>query len=331
MNSWLSLLPHYGSYKDYWRLATMINDSIESSYFVNRIIKLYGEALEKDCEKAFGMSLLEYRSEVSNGRRPKIITNKGISLAAKYAPKANGKYKKYFGDLIRQLFFNEKTYRWMCADLRSIINLVEVSMSDNKWSEINYSNVPSLALKRYLKAFKRHSPDQFNLYMSQVHSGEKKACVKQVYPHEFVSSIRRGINVEENSVLLEEYIRQMNDVFTETACVIDTSASMTSQIKGNNYTAIDVAISLGLLVGWSCTSPLEHKYIQFSSRSEIVHIHGETWEERIKNVYKNSIVENTNLQAVANHLIADRIVVKYLLIVSDMQFDQATEIWKSVV
>jgi hypothetical protein len=325
---WSGLVPHYGSFKDFWRILGLnSNGWLESSSqerFKEYVIDSYCETISKDCKDYFGLEISEYNQKVKSGNRPvPLVGHKKVSLAAKYAPKSDNAYKSFYGHVLMKLKMTEKAFRWMCADLRAHLNVVEVQMSAGKWEDIKYSSVPSVALKKYLKAFKKHSPEAFAAYMGRVKSGEAKACVQQVYPHQYVHAMRTGKDVEENSILFGEYVKQMGSVFQDTVMIIDTSGSMRSPRFADGTVPVDVSITMGLLVAWSATGPFEHKYIQFSSESKVVEIKGESWSDRVNYIYRNAIHENTNLQKATDRLIESRANVKYVLIVSDMQFDQA--------
>jgi len=47
-------------------------------------------------------------------------------------------------------------------------------MSENKWNEIPYPNVPSIAMNRYRLAFIKHDEERFEEYLSKVEKGEEK-------------------------------------------------------------------------------------------------------------------------------------------------------------
>lgn len=326
---WTGLIPRYGSFKDFWRILEVLPEFTFSKYssvktFRDSIIDSYCESLSNDCKNYFGLTISEYDERVKSGIRPPpaLSNTKNISLASKYAPKPKNHYKGYFLSVVKKLGMTEKSYRWMCADLRERLNIIEVTMSANKWEEINYSTIPSVALKKYLKAFKKHSPEAFEKYMNRVKSGEVKACVKQVYPHQYVHDMLNDINTRENDILFGEYVKQMGSVFNDTVVIIDTSASMKTNLSGG-VRPIDIAITMGLLVSWSSTGPFEQKYIQFSSNSDISAIIGDSWYERVNCIYTKCVNENTNLQSATDRLIESRANVKYVLIVSDMQFDEA--------
>lgn len=325
---WSGLVPHYGSFKDFWRILGFSEDGLLESpsqkRFKEYVIDSYCETISKDCKDYFGLEISEYNQKVKSGNRPiPLVGHKKVSLAAKYAPKSENSYKRFYEPVLRKLKMTEKAFRWMCADLRTHLNVVEVQMSAGKWEDIKYSSVPSVALKKYLKAFKKHSPEAFNAYMGRVKSGETKACVQQVYPHQYVHAMRTGKNVEENSILFGEYVKQMGSVFQDTVMIVDTSGSMESPSLTDGTVPVDIAITMGLLVSWSATGPFEHKYIQFSRKSKVVEIKGETWSDRVNYIYGKAIRENTNLQKATDRLIESRANVKYVLIVSDMQFDHA--------
>ena len=77
----------------------------------------------------------------------------GNSLCAKWCPRKGPiaiELRKFMG-------LSPKQYRKLLVGLT---NVVETEMCQNKWDDINYSHVPSVASSRYQKAFGKHSPEK---------------------------------------------------------------------------------------------------------------------------------------------------------------------------
>ena len=86
-----------------------------------------------------------------------------MSLAAKWAPRENSKYNNFAKALAKKLFRpinytsslqqSKKAYRKLIAKLNLVLNTTETFMCAKKWSQINFSNVPSVAMTSLTKAF----------------------------------------------------------------------------------------------------------------------------------------------------------------------------------
>lgn len=322
-------IPHYGSFKDLWRISNIFVDTkcpslkFGETIVTDYLIDIFCKFLTQDCINAFGITPSDYNKEVHQKgvRKEKIKVFPNISMAAKYAPKKDNAHSKYFIKVRRNLNMTEKAYRWMCADLRKILNIVEIPMSSNEWKEIDFTKVHSVALKRYIKAFKRHSEEEFNSFLQKLRTGEAKANITQVYPHEFIKSIMQNREVEANSAFLDEYIKQKSLKFKNVVTICDTSASM---YAGKSPKPIEVALGLTILSSWSNKGFFEHKFIQFSEKSEIVEIKGNNWQERINNI-KEVNARNTNIQAAFDTILEQNEEIECVIVISDMQFDQCKE------
>ena len=108
----------------------------------------------------------------------RMYNNEPISLLAKWMPSINAsskttrKYAQYL--YIKMGFKTERDYRKTLSVLRTYIGVLETKISKNEWDNIDYSTVPSLAFKKYGKAFARHSYEQLNEFFSKVEKGEGK-------------------------------------------------------------------------------------------------------------------------------------------------------------
>lgn len=68
-----------------------------------------------------------------------------------------------------------KIYRQTLSGLRKHINVLEVNMSAKKYDQVDYSKVPSQALRRHVQAFYRNDKDRFEEYKAKLVKGETKA------------------------------------------------------------------------------------------------------------------------------------------------------------
>ena len=69
---------------------------------------------------------------------------------------------------------NSKEYRKLLSKLRNKIYIVESKITQGKWELIDYSEIPSRAMKLYSKAFMKHDPEGFTKYLNDVSIGKKK-------------------------------------------------------------------------------------------------------------------------------------------------------------
>ena len=125
-------------------------------------------------------------------------------------------------------------------------------MSSGKWDDIEYSTVPSVAMKLYGRAnvshheerksgaFRRHDVDRFGDYLDRVREGKSKINTVGIQPHELASAARmqydETIELQWNTLL--EKLRKIPSMGSSMA-VVDVSGSM-------NGTPMDVAVALGL-------------------------------------------------------------------------------------
>lgn len=232
-----------------------------------------------------------------------------------------------------KLGLSEKQYRQTLSKLRKYLDVVEVKMSSNQWTDINYSGVPSRAMNIYRNAFKKHDEKGFNSYIEKVSKGEEKINASTLFPYDILEKM--GLNngwssnylsvnnydkvLEEQWKALPNYIEGENNVLI----MADTSGSMHGR---------PMATSVGLAIYFAERNHGVFKdvFMTFSSRPSFVQLKGNTLYERIKCI--PAIVENTNLQAafelilktaIQNNLTTDD-MPKSLVVISDMQFDSAT-------
>lgn len=226
--------------------------------------------------------------------------------------------------LRKHLGMSPKQYRKTLVELTKV---VETQMCANQWSAINYNHVPSVAAARYQKAFGKHDPVGYNAYKTGLASGESKINAGAVYPYDVVKSHRFGgddVVIQAQWDALPNYI---GDALVLPMC--DVSGSMNCAVGGNaNLTCMDVCVSLGLYLADKNTGPFKDMFLTFSGNSKIEVLRGNLIA-KLAQLENADWDMNTNLHAAfdailkvaTEHKVAKDEMPQYLLIMSDMQFD----------
>jgi hypothetical protein len=209
--------------------------------------------------------------------------------------------------------------------------VVEVKMSANEWNEIEYSGVPSYAMKNYTDAFTKHDADRFAQFIKKVEKGEEKINASTLYPYDILADAKNRFNATH-----EAQWKALPDYFNGEAAnilpMVDVSGSMTCSVgKNTKVQAIDVAISLGIYCAERNTGAFKDVFMTFSSSPEIVKIVGKTLHEKYCNMSKASWAMSTDIErALAKVLdigiqnkIKNEDMPKALMIISDMEFNGA--------
>lgn len=269
-------------------------------------------------------AMWKYVSEQFKSDMAGSLANKPISLLAKWAPSINTssqETRNLAKKAISKLGMTPRNYRKMLAKLRRYLNVLESKISRNDWDSINFEQVPSLAMKRYLKAFGVHCYEAFGNYKSKLVKGEAKVNAATLYPYDIVYPImynRSGydsIVSEEQWKALPNYV---DDNF-EVVCVADTSGSMYGQ---------PMATSVGLSIYFAQRNKgaYHNLYFNFSSNPTIQKIEDSwTLKQCINRVMSSSWGTSTDLDKTYK-LIYDiaartRDVPKALVVISDMEIN----------
>lgn len=263
---------------------------------------------------------------------------KKISLLAKWLKSVNASSKETnrLGKLTaKNLCLSERTYRKLLSQMRAHINVVERKMSSSKWSEIDYSCVPSQAMANYHCAFYKNDQIGFEKYIQMVKDGKAKINSSTLYPYDIVrnygfsprSYYGDWFNEREPDLVLEEqwkalpnYIIGQNNILV----MADTSGSMSG---------LPMSIAIGLAVYFAERNSGAYKdlFLTFSGDPQYVKISGNTLKEKLSGI--KSIVANTDIEkafklilktAVENNVPQEEIPAS-LIVISDMEFDESTD------
>lgn len=265
--------------------------------------------------------------------------NKPISLLAKWMPSENAssrQTKTLARQLMKLLNISPRKYRLMLSKLRSHSNVVETQMCNNKWDEIDYEKVPSLANLKYKDAFMKHDMERRLDYLSSVARGESKLNMTVATPVDVVSKYRDRWKIRDFDPALELAWKNLKDIMVEdTLVVADGSGSMLTEVSGNT-TALDVANALAIYTSEHNSGVYKNKYITFSSKPRFVDLSkANSLHEKIQIAKKHSEISHTNIEAVFNLILQTAVknkipqnqMVKNILIISDMEFDVAQRLW----
>lgn len=259
------------------------------------------------------------------------------SIVAKWMPRKNGKYKELVAYMRKNgLISTFSNYRKFIV---SKTNVVEQLMSAKNWKNIDLSKVPSLAMKKYRKAFRTHGILQ--PFIEKVVAGEAKLHAKRLFPHEIILDLMNAVNWRPGQNRIDPTIRSLFDeqwkalknidelnIDFRALPIIDVSGSMLS------YERVPISIALGIgffLAERNPNSAFRDYFITFSSSPAFQKIIGHDIASKIENALKADWAMSTNLEetmrlilkkAISSKVPADEMPT-HLIIISDMQFDRA--------
>ena len=73
--------------------------------------------------------------------------------------------------------------------LRKYIDVVEIKMSAKRWTEIDYSTVPSNAMMKHRQAFWKHDKEGMQKFLEALEKGEIKINAATLFPYDLVEKI----------------------------------------------------------------------------------------------------------------------------------------------
>lgn len=255
-----------------------------------------------------------------------------ISLLAKWikTPDGSSKETRRLGCLTAKKlgYINASDFKKQLRALRRHIDVTEVKMTANEWSDIEYSAVPSNAMTKYRHAFDRHDNERFMSFVTRAVNGEVKINSSTLYPYDIVE---KSLYYQDKSDVLEAQWRQLPNYVepgTNAMIIADVSGSMSGR---------PMATSIGLAMYFAerNVGAYHNLFMTFSSNPEVVTLKGDTLEQKIQFIHNVNWGGSTNLEA-AFKLILDIAIknnipseemVKSLIIVSDMEIDMATSGW----
>jgi len=300
-NMWL-YLDTYGRYDDMMYLPP-------SSKAYKEYIRLIGNQLKADLQKG---------------------DNESVSLVAKWIPSESSALNKRTNFTYRlarsmKIGMPELRKKYL-TPLRTKIGLLEQKMCAGDWPAVNYEVLPSQALNRHTEAFKRNDSDKYMEYLEALKNKTAKVNVSALHPHEVVKKyMTNSSNIDELAEAQWQEILK-NLPASDAVVLSDVSSSM---LSGKGLPML-VSITLGILLSSICTNPdFKRKVLTFESQPKFVQLSGESLAKDVTTLRYAPWGGSTNICAAFDALLACNSAepVSRLIIVSDMQFNQADSVY----
>lgn len=342
----LPFLAEYGYYKDYINMMELYESN---SSFVENLCQVFANQLIKD-------------ENIVNANQEKKVSKVNISLCAKYAPREGKhfaqKFPNIFKILLEKLGKGRSGYRKMISKLTEALDVPEVKMCKRLYSEIDFSMVPSICLKRNVNAFlglKQNTEYEFSKDFNEDRSKCRNNLLNsihdinsdQIYAEELVHKIlERDSSLSEQELELIEV--QWNNIRNN---LIDSSkrqdfdngvnlfnivpmADLSSSMKGK---AMEIAIAFSILISEINHHCFRNKLLTFDTEPAFVSLeNAQSFKEKIEIISQLPWAGTTNIDKAFELIISEmkEINIKAdeiptLLIFTDMDFDIATPFFSS--
>lgn len=245
-----------------------------------------------------------------------------VSLLAKWMPSINASSKNTVAlahRLAKAINLTPKQYRKTLSALRKYIDVTEVKMSANKWTDIDYKAVSSNAMSNYGSAFARHDYEGFSRYMDAVKSGDVKINAATLYPYNVIETLEKGNRdvAEAQWKALPNYVEGDNNFLI----MADVSGSMDGR---------PMATSVGLAIYFAERNhgAFANKFMTFTDIPRIVDATGDDLFEKYCSV-TDHVGYSTNLEAAFDAILSTAVrtkcpqadLPKALVIISDLEID----------
>lgn len=253
-------------------------------------------------------------------------------LAAKWTPR-QGKLANELRKFLNKTFdlnYSPKEYRQKLVELSKT---VEQDVSAGNWHKVVYSHVPSKAMNKLNRAFKKHDEDRFDEYKSNLVKGTEKVNVGTLYPYDVLNNrYNDEVLAEQQWLALPNYIGEQKIL-----PMVDVSGSMEASIA-KGISAMDVAVSLGLYIATKSSGPLKNTLLSFTNKPQLIVLPEKDSLHNKINLIERHCGYSTNINQAYEELLsfANKNQVPqddmpdFILMLSDMQFDSSSIEGKSV-
>ena len=273
-------------------------------------------------------------NDISNLTVAKLMNSEPhISLLAKWLPSENASSRKTRNlarKVISRLGVTPKKYRQFLSILRAQLKIVEKSMSAKEWNKINYSGVPSYAMKNYRNAFCRHDEKRFSEFIDSVKKGEKKINASTLFPydiiHQYTSDQNWIFSANNYDEVLEQQWRALPNYVkddSEVLVMADTSGSMYGR-------PMETSVGLAIYFAQRNKGIYHNTFMTFSSDPQYFYINeGASLQSNINKVAHSPWGMSTNLTGAMEKILQDAVannikpeeMPKALVVISDMEID----------
>ena len=258
---------------------------------------------------------------------------KNNQLAKKWMPRLKGKDKLIAKSLCEYYHLSEKEYRKLIkcestteyklsyyedgenTPLNTLFNSKNVThpLVDT----INFEQVPSLAMIKYYNTFSNREDlkDRFAEYLESVKQGKSKLNTKVTNVYDIYRN--------RDKIDADLFFEQIPKIQINCVPILDTSGSMYYGTCDEAGKALAIAHYLG-----KCSTYCPNQVVSFSRNPRLMTIKGNNYNEEIKSMYTGDC-SNTDLRKVMELFKDLEEQPEYLVILSDMEFDEGSSISKN--
>ena len=210
-------------------------------------------------------------------------------------------------------------YRKILSKLRKQISILESKMSDKKWMDIKYENVPSQAFRKHTAAFDRNDHERYQEFIGAVNKGEKKVNTSTVTTAEVIQNVRNGDEDSANAIW-----KSLDNFVPE-----DLNAIVVADVSGSMYgRPMDISTSLALYFAEKNKGAFAGKFLTFSRSPRLMEVSGTTLTEKLGNISCADWGMNTDIEKTFDVLLKAAVtsgdtenIPRVIYIISDMEFD----------
>jgi len=270
-------------------------------------------------------------------------------LAKKWMPRLTGKDKKIAKALCSMWDLTEKDYRKLIKTDKTVEYKLSYAeqlegtplnelfkkgdYSHPLVNEIDFEQVPSLAMTKYLHAFSTREDikPRFYEYIQAVKEDKAKINTTTANVHDAYKTATRGESTEAKEVVANKIVDNATlGVEMNAICILDTSGSMYNSwnygyggpdFEDPNDIGIKAMAIAYALATKSTFAP--NQVISFSSRPQLLTIKGNTLKEKYQSMYTGDC-SNTDFGKVMDLLSGLHKYPEYLIVLSDMEFDRGS-------
>ncbi len=328
-----------------------------------QVTRLFAEGLAHDIQ------LLKKIADPQTPDQERLEASFQISLCSKYAPSIGGSHdrKTNIASAIAELLWvaghlrdlpgqhspgavlslsqvQDLRYvytRWVVSPLRRFLQIPELYMSSNLWSELPYQRVPSTCMQRNKSLFQKHDRSRFARYLKEVATGRKTISGGTLLPHSLLWEAIQSTDDIDKAVIEGQWNTLIETLKASGAldnclAVCDVSGSMGNILDGmfgSEAQPILPAVALSLVLAQIARPPWVHTFITFSESPQIERIHPEEGlAQTALRISRADWGSNTDFNAVFTKLLLPLAVeaklpkeemIKRLFVFSDMQFDES--------
>ena len=226
-----------------------------------------------------------------------------------------------------------KQYRKMLSKGREEEKILERLMSENRFEEIEFDKLPSIAGMKYRNAFavREITAARYKTFMNDKSTKVNADTLNPVDIADKVIYHRHSHMDETERAALCKYWDNLKDYYNgreeNAIAIVDTSGSMYGQ-------PLAAAVGMGAYVAEKSHGPFANHFITFSSTPKLVEFNGDDIVDKIQRCINANWGMSTNVAAAMDLILDSAVAHKLpqsdlparLYIFSDMQFDYCVEL-----